>query len=90
MIKQIIVLALAVSGCAKNTPETDARTQARHAANAYLKEIDPRELEKPVSVTDEGETWLVVYHGPQDSAGGDRLVSVDKHTMKVVDSVAWQ
>ncbi len=58
--------------------------------NAYLEKIDPRELEKPVSVKDEGATWLIVYHGLRDWAGGDRLVSVDKRTMKVVASVAWQ
>jgi hypothetical protein len=68
----------------------EPKDQAKRAADAYLASISMSDPERPVEVKDAGPHWVVIYHVPQGWAGGDRLVWVDKRTMKVADSIAWQ
>jgi hypothetical protein len=84
----LIGLALVASCSPWNTSEQ----QAVEAASAYL---DAKSLTKfgdgrRVAVRDEEAQWAVVYRTPEDSAGGDFIVFVEKGTMKAVNHVGYQ
>lgn len=86
----VCIGCIVIVSCTPNDAEAGSRAQARRVADAYLNSISTSNPERPVSVEDQGDKWLVVYHGPVDWAGGDRLVWVDKKTMTVIDTVAYQ
>jgi uncharacterized lipoprotein len=70
---------------------SDPRTQAKRAADAYIKKGNhPDLLKRSVTVTESGRQWVVTYHVPEGYAGGDCVFSVDKRTMKVLGSVCGQ
>lgn len=86
----IMFVLIVLPACAQESHEADPKVQARQAADAYLASISLESSAKLATVEDNGETWLVIYHGRKDWSGGDRLVFVDKKTMQVTNSVAWQ
>lgn len=84
----LIGLAL-VASC---SPWSASEQQAIEAASAYLdaKSLTKFAESRRVAVRDEAAQWAVVYRTPEDSAGGDFIVFVDKGTMKAVNHVGYQ
>jgi len=79
--------AIAVSAC-QDVSDAGIVTdvEAISIADVYVAKnypATPRDILQPVA-HDQGETWLVTYRAPPDSAGGTPTIEVDKRTSRVV------
>lgn len=90
MKKAATIGLLVIGACTQSPPELTGSERARQVADNYLEANSIKPLRGQVSVKDEGKTWTVSYAAPEGYVGGPRLVEVDKRTMKVTGTVAWQ
>ena len=81
-------LALSLMGC--NGTNASPEEQARRAADTYMESVSLLDAQREVTVQDDGDRWLVIYHRRKGWTGGDHKVWIDKRTMRVADRLFQQ
>jgi hypothetical protein len=77
-------------GCSGDSLSSDPREQAKQVADTYLDQNYNSHRQSQATVKDLGSEWQVIYHLPPGWTGGEKVVGVDKNTMKVTGFVAGQ
>jgi hypothetical protein len=85
-VRSLTLAAALLLGACQDRQREITDIQAMSIADVYVAKhypMSPRHLLRPVA-HDQGDTWIVTYDAPEDSAGGTPTIEINKRTSRVV------